>query len=58
VRECTGFDFDCGPSVPATAEPSRADLALLRAQVAREIAANYPAFGRRVWELGASHSNS
>jgi glutaconate CoA-transferase subunit B len=58
VRECTGFDFDCGPSVPATAEPSPADLALLRAQVAREIAANYPAFGRRVWELGASHSNS
>jgi len=58
VRECTGFDFDCGPAVPATAEPSPADLALLRGPVAREIAANYPAFGRRVWELGASHSKS
>jgi len=58
VRECTGFDFDCAASVPATAEPSPADLALLRGQVAREIAANYPAFGRRVWELGAPHPKS
>jgi len=58
VRDCTGFDFDCAPSVPQTAAPTPEDLTLLRGPVAREIAANYPAFGRRVWELGASHSKS
>jgi glutaconate CoA-transferase subunit B len=58
VREGTGFDFDCEAEVPVTAEPSAADLALLRGPVAREITANYPAFGRRVWEAGISHSKS
>jgi glutaconate CoA-transferase subunit B len=54
VREATGFDFDCEGQVPVTAAPSAADLALLRGPVAREIVANYPAFGRRVWSLEAS----
>jgi glutaconate CoA-transferase subunit B len=58
VREATGFDFDCEAEVPVTAEPSAAELALLRGPVAREIAANYPAFGRKVWGLEASHSKS
>ena len=58
VRECTGFEFDCGASLPATHEPSNEQLALLRGPVALEVAANYPAFGRRVWGGGASHSKS
>ncbi|MGH8739174.1 MAG: CoA-transferase, partial [Burkholderiales bacterium] len=48
VRECTGFEFDCEAPVPATAAPSAEDLALLRGPAAAEIAANYPAFARKV----------
>ncbi len=51
VRAATGFEFDCPPRVPATPEPTAAELALLRGPVAREIAANYPGFARRIWDL-------
>lgn len=50
VREATGFEFD-GAGVPTTPEPSAAELALLRGPVAREIAADYPDFARRVWGI-------
>ncbi len=50
VREATGFSFD-GANVPTTAEPSGAELALLRGPVAKEIAADYPDFARRVWGI-------
>ncbi len=49
VRESTGFDFDSGPQIPSTPGPGADDLALLRGQVARAIAADYPEFARRVW---------
>jgi glutaconate CoA-transferase, subunit B len=58
IREATGFDFDFDADPARTPAPSEQQLALLRGPVAREIAANYPAFGRKVWEAGASHSNS
>ena len=50
VREATGFEFD-GSAVPVTPGPSPAELALLRGPVAREIAADYPDFARRVWGI-------
>jgi glutaconate CoA-transferase, subunit B len=50
VREATGFAFDAQGVAP-TAEPSAAELALLRGPVAREIAADYPDFARRVWGI-------
>ncbi len=58
VRECTGFDFDGAHAAPPTPEPSDAELELLRGPVAREIAANYPAFGRRVWGAVAARAKS
>jgi glutaconate CoA-transferase subunit B len=51
VRAQTGFDYD-GPATPTrTPQPSAEDLALLRGPVAKEMAANYPEFARRVWRL-------
>jgi glutaconate CoA-transferase, subunit B len=58
IREATGFDFDFDRAPARTPAPSAEQLALLRGPVAREVAANYPAFGRRVWGLEASHSKS
>ncbi len=49
IRAATGFEYDCPAQVPATAEPAAEELALLRGPVAREIAASYPDFARRVW---------
>jgi glutaconate CoA-transferase subunit B len=54
VREHTGFDYDAPESVPPTPAPSAADLALLRGAVAREIAATYPEFARRLRAPGAA----
>jgi len=51
VRASTGFAFDCPAHVPPTTLPDARDLELLRGPVAREIAANYPEFARRVWGL-------
>ena len=54
VRAATGFDYDEPATVPATADPSQAELALLRGPVHARMAATYPAFCRRVWgELAA-----
>lgn len=44
VRDNTGFDFDCPQSVPATAAPDRASLALVRGAVRNEVAEAYPRF--------------
>ena len=48
VRESTGFAFDA-EKVGETPGPTTDELALLRSTVAREIAADYPEFARRVW---------
>jgi glutaconate CoA-transferase subunit B len=49
VRSHTGFDYDAPEHPPRTPAPSAEDLALLRGPVAKEMAANYPEFARRVW---------
>jgi len=51
VRSQTGFDYDAPPSVPRTLAPSAEELALLRGAVAREMAADYPDFARKVWGI-------
>jgi glutaconate CoA-transferase, subunit B len=51
VRQQTGFDYDSPQAVPRTPVPAEEDLALLRGPVAKEMAANYPEFARRVWKL-------
>jgi glutaconate CoA-transferase subunit B len=51
IRSLTGFDYDEPPGAPRTPPPSEEDLALLRGPVAKEMAANYPEFARRVWKL-------
>lgn len=54
IREHTGFDYDANADVPLTPAPSATDLALLRGPAAREVAANYPEFARRVWGSAAA----
>jgi len=49
VRDNTGFDFDCPPSAPATQAPDAATLALMRGQIARELAETYPRFVARLF---------
>jgi glutaconate CoA-transferase subunit B len=51
VRSETGFDYDAPQAVQRTPPPSDEDLRLLRGPVAKEMAANYPEFARRVWKL-------
>jgi len=48
VREATGFDYDAG-AVRETEPPTLGELELVRGPVARELAADYPEFVRRVW---------
>lgn len=54
VRAATGFAYDEPAEVPPTALPDAATLALLRGEVARGIAAVYPAFVTRVWGAAAA----
>lgn len=54
IRESTGFDYDTDDAVPATPGPSAEALCWLRGSVAREVAATYPDFARRVWNVGAT----
>jgi glutaconate CoA-transferase, subunit B len=51
VRTSTGFDYDTPPHVPATPTPEAATLALLRSDIARTVAATYPAFARKTWGI-------
>lgn len=49
VREATGFAFDVDGDIPATPDPTEAELALLRGKVCDEMAETYPEFCTRVW---------
>jgi glutaconate CoA-transferase, subunit B len=51
VRGQTGFDYDAPGVVPRTPVPGAEELELLRGPVAKEMAANYPDFAKRVWGL-------
>lgn len=51
IRDNTGFDYDSPSSPPRTVAPSNEELEILRGPVAKEMAANYPQFARRVWRL-------
>jgi glutaconate CoA-transferase subunit B len=51
VRQQTGFDYDAPSKIPHTAVPAKEELELLRGPVAKEMAANYPDFARRVWKM-------
>jgi glutaconate CoA-transferase, subunit B len=51
IRAQTGFDYDCPEAVPRTALPSAQELQNLRGPVAKEMAANYPDFAKRVWGI-------
>jgi glutaconate CoA-transferase subunit B len=44
IRDNTGFDFDCPPSVPVTATPDERTLASIRGGVREDIAQTYPRF--------------
>ena len=52
VKAATGFDYDAPPDVPQTPAPDAATIALLRGEIARSMAATYPAFARRTWGQG------
>ena len=54
VRDHTGFDYDVSKDVSGTVAPSGEELLLIRNEVRKEIAANYPEFARRVWNAGAA----
>jgi glutaconate CoA-transferase subunit B len=49
IREQTGFDYDVSPAVRETPAPTGEELQALRGTVARQVAADYPDFARRVW---------
>jgi len=49
VRDATGFDFDVAGEIPATPDPTAAELALLRGTVCDEMVETYPEFCARVW---------
>jgi glutaconate CoA-transferase subunit B len=49
VRSQTGFDYDASSQAARTPVPTPQELELLRGPVAKEMAANYPQFARRVW---------
>ena len=51
VRESTGFDYDLSKELAETPPPSADDLQVLRTQVARNMAADYPDFAQRVWGI-------
>jgi glutaconate CoA-transferase subunit B len=51
IRAQTGFDYDSPEPVSPTALPSTEELQILRGPVAKEMAANYPEFARRVWRM-------
>ena len=51
VRENTGFEFDHDASVTTTPQPDAETLALLRGEVAHDLADSYPDFAARVFGL-------
>ena len=51
VLDNTGFDIDVPDTIPTTAEPTEAELDLLRSRIGAEIAKTYPAFGERIFGI-------
>ncbi|MAG95934.1 MAG: CoA-transferase [Alphaproteobacteria bacterium] len=54
VLENTGFEFDLPDHVPTTPEPEPERLALVRGQVARQVAEAYPQFAAEVFGIEAA----
>ena len=54
VLENTGFEFDLPDHVPTTPEPEPERLALVRGQVARQVAEAYPLFAAEVFGIEAA----
>ncbi|MBM3490248.1 MAG: CoA synthetase [Alphaproteobacteria bacterium] len=54
VRDNTGFDFDLPEAVPVTAEPDPGTLALLRGEIAGQVADPYPQFAERLFGVPAA----
>jgi glutaconate CoA-transferase subunit B len=50
IRQNTGFDYDVAPQLRQTPPPTEDEIRLLRSQVAKTMAADYPDFTRRVWD--------
>ena len=53
VRDQTGFALDIPDHVPETETPGAADLALIRGEIARDLANPYPRFARDVFGIAA-----
>lgn len=53
IRATTGFDYDEPANVPATPDPTEAQLTLLRGPVCDEMLETYPEFCRKVWQREA-----
>ncbi|HUN70033.1 MAG TPA: CoA-transferase [Burkholderiales bacterium] len=49
IHDNTGFEYDVPRDIAETVAPSGQELRLIRDEVKKEIAANYPEFARRVW---------
>lgn len=58
IRDATGFDYASHAPTPITADPTEAELALLRGPVCDEMLATYPEFCRRVWGRETSDRNA
>jgi glutaconate CoA-transferase subunit B len=58
IRDATGFDYASHAPTPVTADPTEAELALLRGPVCDEMLATYPEFCRRVWGRETSDRNA
>lgn len=56
VRDNTGFDFDADETTPETETPSAEDLALIRGEIAAQIANPYPKFARAVFGVGGAEA--
>ncbi|HWX46741.1 MAG TPA: CoA-transferase [Roseomonas sp.] len=54
IRAATGFDYDEPTSLPATPDPTEAELALLRGPVCDEMLETYPDFCARVFARKAA----
>jgi len=53
VRAATGFDYDAPADPPLTADPTQAELGLLRGPIRDEMVETYPEFCRRLWPTAA-----
>jgi len=51
IADNTGFEYDRSPQVRETPPPTDQELSLLRTQVAKQLAADYPDFANRVWGI-------